>query len=66
MHEVEQIFQGLQREARGISIEGTVPSRLDEIRNDLDKFIVETQLELRKEAVKVWKEDLVETQLAVR
>ena len=66
MHEVEQIFQGLQREARGISIEGTVPSRLDEIRNDLDKFIVETQLELRKEAVKVWKEDLVGTQLAVR
>ena len=53
MHEVEQIFQGLQREARGISIEGTVPSRLDEIRNDLDKFIVETQLELRKEVVKV-------------
>ena len=43
-----------------------MPSRLDEIRNDLHKFMVETKLELRKETVFVPKEDLIEISSEVR
>ena len=55
LNTVEQILSTLQKQQRGIKIEGGAPiaSRLDEIRNDLQKFVAETHKSLREEVVAV-------------
>ena len=55
---VEQIMQGLQRETKSVSIahlltSRQMASRLDEIRNDLQKFVVDTRAAMRSEEVQV-------------
>ena len=51
-------MQGLQSEAQGIGIEGSpVSNRLDEIRNNLEKFTIDTKLALRKDSISVVDDD---------
>ena len=54
LQRVEQILQNLQRQALGVGMEDKpVSIRLDEIRNNLEKFTVDTKMTLRQEAITI-------------